>query len=233
VNNLLTVVLGNLALLRRHLEAPADPAGRYLDAAEQAARRGTGLTRRLLDLGRGPAGGAVAVDVAALVAGMEDLLGTALGPGIRVERRVPAGLPPVRVDAGQLELALLNLLLNARDAMPAGGTILLSAARHLPAAEGPAALAAAPHVVLTVADSGQGMDPATLAQATEPFFTTKPAGRGSGLGLSMVQGLAAQAGGQLVLRSAPGQGTEAALWLPAIAGAAMTARPAAAAGGAA
>jgi CheY-like chemotaxis protein len=144
---------------------------------------------------------------------MLDLIGRSLGPRIEVRVEMAADLPAARVDPNQLEVALLNLAVNARDAMPDGGTILISGT----AADGGEAqgVAQGRYVCLAVADDGFGMTPETLARAVEPFFTTKAIGKGTGLGLSMVHGLAAQSGGQLTLESAPGKGTTATLWLPA------------------
>ena len=139
---------------------------------------------------------------------MTDLLDRSLGPTILVTSEFPDDLPAVRTDTAQLETAILNLVVNARDAMPDGGTIRI-AARHEARADRPGN-----YVVLRVVDEGEGMDEATLAKATEPFFTTKGVGKGTGLGLSMVHGLVEQSGGFLELSSARGRGTTAAIWLP-------------------
>ena len=213
-NNLLMVVLGNLGLLRKRL--PADPRlTRLLDGAQQGAERGAALTSRMLAFARRQELRPAAVDLAALVRGMVPLLERSVGPTVRVETLLPDELAPALVDANQLELALLNLAVNARDAMPHGGCVEISArAAEAPAETAPPGLAPGAYLVLTMADSGAGMDAATLARATEPFFTTKGVGRGSGLGLSMVQGLAQQSGGGLRLTSRPGAGTTAEIWLP-------------------
>jgi CheY-like chemotaxis protein len=148
---------------------------------------------------------------------MEDLLERALGPGVLVQKEVPAGLAPVTADANQLELALLNLAVNARDAMPFGGTLsIVARAATLPDAtvSAPVELAPGDYVRVSVVDTGMGMDAATLAKAAEPFFTTKGPGKGTGLGLSMVHGLAAQSGGAISVTSQIGAGTTVALWLP-------------------
>jgi signal transduction histidine kinase/CheY-like chemotaxis protein len=208
-NNLLMVVLGSLALLRKRLPAEDARALRLLDTAQQGADRGAALTRRLLAFGRRQALRPEPVALPDLLAGMGDLLRGSIGPGHRLEVALPPGLPPALVDRSQLELALLNLVVNARDALPAGGTIAIAARRGAP---GPAP--AGGFVVLAVRDAGEGMDEATLARAAEPFFTTKGAGKGTGLGLSMVHGLAEQSGGRLVLSSRKGAGTVAELWLP-------------------
>ncbi|QRE75695.1 MHYT domain-containing protein [Methylobacterium aquaticum] len=205
-NNLLMAVLGSLELLRKRL--PDDPRLlRLLDNAVQGAERGAALTQRMLAFARRQELKPEAVDLAHLVRDMTDLLQRSIGPAVRIETRFPAGLPPALVDAHQLELALLNLVVNARDAMPEGGTVTIAARTGEAGAGGP-------ELCLSVADTGTGMDEATLARAQEPFFTTKGVGRGTGLGLSMVHGLAAQSQGRLSLRSRPGAGTTAEIWLP-------------------
>jgi CheY-like chemotaxis protein len=147
--------------------------------------------------------------------GMSDLLQRSLGPSILLETRFPLVMRPILADANQLEMALLNLCVNARDAMPEGGEIIV-AAREVDVAERPdEGLAPGHYICLSVTDRGHGMDAQTLARATEPFFSTKGVGKGTGLGLSMVQGLAEQSGGQFRLNSRLGQGTVAELWLPA------------------
>ena len=221
-NNLLTVILGSLALLRKHLPDDNPRAGGLLDNAVQGAERGAALTQRLLAFGRRQPLRPVVVDLATLVPDMSALLRSSLGVGVQVAMRFPPGLAPVQVDANQLELALLNLLVNARDALPDGGEVSIYAreeSARRAAAEG---LAARAYIVLSVADSGEGMDEATLGRAMEPFFTTKGIGKGSGLGLAMVHGFAAQSGGRLVLDSRPGAGTVAELWLPRADAAAAT-----------
>jgi len=221
-NNLLMVILSSLALARRRL--PADQHGvlELLHNAAKAARRGAALTQRMLAFARRQALTPEDVDLAELVDGIGELLRQSVGPTVDIAVEMPAGLPRARVDPHQLELAVLNLAVNARDAMPDGGRLTLSAeAGPLPGASA----APAAGVCLRVSDSGQGMDAATLARATEPFFTTKGTGKGTGLGLPMVHGLAAQSGGTLLLRSAPGQGTVAEVWLPAAQGPATGASP--------
>jgi CheY-like chemotaxis protein len=144
---------------------------------------------------------------------MGDLLRRSVGPNHRIAVAVPPGLPAVSVDPNQLELALLNLVLNARDATPGAGEIRIEARGDEAGPRPDGTLAPGPYVVLSVTDEGEGMDEATLARATEPFFTTKGVGKGTGLGLSMVFGLAEQSGGRLALRSRKGVGTVAELWL--------------------
>jgi PAS domain S-box-containing protein len=213
-NNLLMVVLGNIGLLRKRL--PPDPRlMRLLDGAQQGAERGAALTQRMLAFARRQELRPAPVDLAALASGLRPLLERSAGPTVRIEMRLPDGLPPALADANQLELALLNLVVNARDAMPTGGLVeLTAAAAEAPSPEAPPGLAPGAYLRLALRDTGAGMDAETLARATEPFFTTKGAGRGSGLGLSMVQGLAQQSGGGLRLVSRPGEGTTAEIWLP-------------------
>lgn len=211
-NNLLMAVMGNLDLLRKH--APDDPRlMRLIDGALQGAQRGAALTQRLLAFARRQELQVEPRDLGSLVEGTADLLRRSVGSGIELELDLAPGLPPALVDANQFELALLNLVVNARDAMPEGGkvTVALDMADALP----PGDLAAGHHLRLTVADDGIGMDAETLKRATEPFFSTKGLGKGTGLGLSMIHGLALQLKGALHLRSTPGQGTRAELWLPA------------------
>lgn len=154
-----------------------------------------------------------AVDVVSLVHGMAELIARSLGPGIGVTQNFPLVLASARTDPNQLESALLNLVINARDAMPFGGKIVISAE---PRSEGSDARTVRDFVVLSVADEGEGMDEATLAKAAEPFYTTKGVGKGTGLGLPMVMGLAEQSGGKLVLDSRKGEGTRAEIWLPSL-----------------
>ena len=217
-NNLLTAVIGSLELVRKRL--PPDEKNLLLiDNAMQAARRGATLTQRMLAFARRQELDPELASVAALVAGMTTLFDHTLGPSIVLDVDCPPSLAPVRVDVNQLEMALLNLVVNARDAMPRGGTIAISAAEVEAGPASPFPLPAARYVRLSVRDQGHGMDAATLARATEPFFTTKGVGKGTGLGLSMVHGLAEQLGGGLQLESAPGAGTIASLWIPMAAGA--------------
>jgi signal transduction histidine kinase/ActR/RegA family two-component response regulator len=232
-NNLLMAVLGSLTLLEKKL--PDDPQiHRLLRNAIQGADRGKALTQRLLAFSRRQELKPQAVDLAQLVHGMEELLKRAVGHGIDFNSEFPSELPPVLVDANQLELALLNVALNARDAMSDGGSVSLTAQADSVAAGGLAktrpigndfatpagsagdsvSLRPGEYVRVTIIDTGIGMDPVTLAKATEPFFTTKGLGKGTGLGLSMVQGLAAQSGGLLRIHSEPNVGTVVELWLP-------------------
>lgn len=212
-NNLLAVILGNLELLRKRLPTD-DRAKRLLEGAFQGAQRGAALTQRLLAFARRQDLTPQAVDVPQLVSGMMDLLTRTLGPSIRVATQFPAGLPSVSVDPNQFEMALLNLAVNARDAMPASGTITISARTEEVSDVNGQGLSPGSYVCVSVTDTGMGMDSATLARAVEPFFTTKGVGKGTGLGLSMIHGLAVQSGGTLKLSSEVGKGTTAEIWLP-------------------
>lgn len=218
-NNLLAVVMGNLELVRKR--APDDQRLLTLiDNTMQAAQRGAALTQRMLAFARRQDLRPEPVAVPDLVLGMAELLRRSIGPSVRIETRFPLGLPLARVDANQLELALLNLAVNARDAMPDGGSITIAAREEIvPEREGegePGALKPGRYFCLAVSDTGAGMDEETLAHAAEPFFTTKGVGKGTGLGLAMVHGLAAQSGGRLVLASEPGKGTTATIFLPIV-----------------
>ena len=212
-NNLLTAILGSLELLAKRL--PRDErADRLLQNAVQGAQRGAALTQRLLAFARRQELKPESVDLIALIEGMEDLLERALGPGICMTMYLPADLPPVQVDSNQLELALLNLVVNARDAMPLSGSLTLKAAVVYIEGEKIKGVCPGDYVNLSLIDTGLGMDAATLAKATDPFFTTKGPGKGTGLGLSMVHGLAIQSGGGMSISSKPGEGTTVDLWLP-------------------
>jgi PAS domain S-box-containing protein len=211
-NNLLMAVLGNLAIARKRLEKSQPELLRHIDAATQAAERGATLTQRLLAFARRQDLNPKAVDLRGLLLGLDALLRRSAGPLVTLEVEAPEGLPPAHVDPHALELALVNLAVNARDAMPEGGR--LGVRLGLAEGKGPGRLPVGRWLTVEVADSGTGMDEETLARAVEPFFTTKGPGQGTGLGLSMVHGLAAQSGGALVLESAPGTGTCATLWLP-------------------
>jgi len=212
-NNLLTPILGSLDLLhRKALGGPREQ--RLVEGALQSAERARTLVQRLLAFARRQPLQPGPVDVPELVRGMVELVASTSGPQIRIETRMDEALPYARADANQLEMAILNLSVNARDAMPNGGTLTIAASAETVAAGSPTGLAPGRYLRLAVADTGIGMDEATLARAVEPFFSTKGVGRGTGLGLSMVHGLAAQLGGALTLDSREGEGTTAALWLP-------------------
>ena len=212
-NNLLMAIIGSLELLRKRL--PDDPGYRsLLDTAMQGARRGATLTQRMLAFARRQELKREAVDLYTLVGGMKEFLEHSMGPFIDVETDISRLLPRVSTDANQLETALQNLALNARDAMPGGGRISISAREHHLEGGHVSGLTPGEYICVSVADAGEGMDEATLGRATQPFFTTKGVGKGTGLGLSMVDGLAAQSGGKLIVRSQLGRGTTIELWLP-------------------
>ncbi|PZM13942.1 hybrid sensor histidine kinase/response regulator [Rhizobium tubonense] len=211
-NNLLMAVLGNLEMLRKHADGDAR-ATRLIDGAFQGAKRGAALTQRLLAFARRQDLVVEATCLSLLVSEMEDLLRRSVGSMVAIETDLGDSIPPALVDANQVELALLNLAVNARDAMPDGGKVKIGLRSHrIDSAE--SGLAPGRYVVLSVEDTGQGMDEATLQRATEPFFSTKELGKGTGLGLSMVHGLALQLKGALRLTSAVGKGTTAELWVP-------------------
>ena len=211
-NNLLAVVLGNLDLLRKRVKDD-ERARRLLEGAIEGAQRGAALTQRLLAFSRRQDLTPQAVEVPKLVASMTDLMSRSLGPSIRILTEFPQDLPPVNVDPNQLELALLNLAVNARDAMPISGTITISG-RVEDLREARDGLVPGTYLCIAVKDTGFGMDAETLARAVEPFFTTKGVGKGTGLGLSMIHGFAVQSGGTLKLTSQVGRGTTAEMWLP-------------------
>jgi len=210
-NNLLTPIVGSLDLLRRRMED--ERSVRLIDGALTSAERARTLIQRLLAFARRATLQPRPVDPASLVEGMRDLIERSLGPRISFVAEVLPGLPPALIDPNQLELALLNLSVNARDAMPDGGHIAWRVTEERVEHDGHW-LRAGRYIRMAVSDTGAGMTPETLARAVEPFFSTKPAGKGTGLGLSMVHGLAAQSGGAFRLESAVGQGTTATLWLP-------------------
>ncbi|HVJ71818.1 MAG TPA: ATP-binding protein [Sphingomicrobium sp.] len=220
-NNLLTPIVGALDMLRRQHEAD-ERSNRLISGAMQAAERAATLVQRLLSFARRQHLESRTVDVKALVEGMHDLMQRTIGPHIAVRVDTAANVPAARVDPGQLELALLNLAVNARDAMAGGGQIQLTLDEVEVGPTGDDKLKGGRYVRLSVTDTGTGMDEATVNRAIEPFFTTKGQGEGTGLGLSMVHGLAAQSGGALKIRSKVGSGTTAELWLPVAEGQAET-----------
>jgi signal transduction histidine kinase len=212
-NNLLMAVIGNLDLLAKRIGD--DPRKtRLLEGAMEGARRGATLTQRLLAFARRQELQSRPTDVVALVEDMRGLISRSVGPMIEVRIIASGGLPAVNIDPNQLEMALLNLAVNARDAMPAGGTVTITLDHQCVDAAGNPALTPGSYVRLSLQDTGEGMDSATLARAVEPFFSTKGIGKGTGLGLSMVHGLADQSGGTFRLESQLGVGTKAELWLP-------------------
>jgi len=211
-NNLLTAILGNLDLLTSRLPPQGDVT-RLLDGAIRAAERGASLTKRMLAFARRQELNPEAVDVVDLIEGMAEMLERSLGPTIEIGLKFGDGLVPVRTDRSQLELAVLNLVLNSRDAMPKGGRVALGVTREK-VEFSTQYLGAGDYICIKVTDTGTGMDEATVRRATEPFFTTKGVGRGTGLGLSIVYGLAQQSAGGLRISSQVGAGTTVELWLP-------------------
>lgn len=215
-NNLLTVMLGNLELIRDKVEADDSLKG-MIERGIKAAERGAALTSRLLAFSRKQTLLPTAVDLNKLVTDMTDMLSRALGETIEIRTSVPSNLWKCLVDGSQLENALLNLSINARDAMSDGGMLNIEMVNiilddKISAAQAEVDLGQ--YVVLSVSDTGSGMSKETLAHAVEPFFTTKEVGKGSGLGLSMVYGFAKQSGGNATIHSAPGDGTTVKLYLP-------------------
>ncbi len=220
-NNLLTPIVGSLDMLLRNGVGGAREQ-RLIASAAQSAERARTLVQRLLAFARRQPLQATAVDVARLVTGMADLIGSTSGPRIRVVVDAAPDLPAADADANQLEMAILNLSVNARDAMPEGGTLTITA-REVEVAPGQGTgPRPGRYIRLSVADTGSGMDEVTLARAIEPFFSTKGIGQGTGLGLSMVHGLATQLGGALTIESRRGLGTTVQLWLSVSADAAGT-----------
>lgn len=211
-NNLLTVISGNLELLERRLSDDDDRD--ILREAQEATELGAQLAARLLAFGRRQPLNPRPVDLNALVAGMVDLLRRSLGEMVRIDTRLGNAVPMVMADAGQVENALLNLSINARDAMPEGGTLTIETEAVMIRRIDPVDVEAGAYVRLTVADTGSGMSPEVRQRAFEPFFTTKGPGAGSGLGLSMVYGFVKQSGGHVELLSEPGRGTSIRLYLP-------------------
>lgn len=211
-NNLLAAVVGNLDLLRKRYRDD-ERALRLIDGAMQGAKRGAALTQRLLAFARRQDLRSEPTNLGQLVHGMRDLIERSIGRQIELVVRIADDLPPVLVDANQVELAILNLVVNARDAMPNGGQVTISIDET--DADASLGLSAGRYLRLSVADTGVGMDGDTLKKATEPFFSTKELGKGTGLGLSMIHGLARQLGGGLRLSSVVGDGTIAEFWMPA------------------
>lgn len=212
-NNLLMAVQGSLDLLRERLP-PDSRLMRLVANASAGAERGSALTRRMLAFARRQELKTEHIDLRLLVEDMTELLRRSLGPTIALETHFGARVPAIRADANQLEAALLNLAVNARDAMDGAGTLVI-ATDEAWVQQGHASLSPGRYVRLSVSDSGVGMDEGMLKRAIEPFFTTKGVGKGTGLGLSMVHGLSEQLGGALVLHSRVDEGTTAEIWLPA------------------
>ncbi|GEO17115.1 hypothetical protein MAE02_48110 [Microvirga aerophila] len=212
-NNLLTPIVGALDMLQSR-GIGGEREQRLIAAAAQSAERAKTLVQRLLAFARRQPLQMTAVDVGKVVRGMTDLVASTTGPQVRVVVEVAEDLPPAKADPNQLEMALLNLAVNARDAMPSGGMLRITASAETIQAGAGGMLQAGRYICLSVADTGVGMDEVTLARAVEPFFSTKGIGKGAGLGLSMVHGLASQLGGTLSIKSKVGLGTNVELWLP-------------------
>ncbi|MET4203529.1 ATP-binding protein [Bradyrhizobium sp. RT3a] len=212
-NNLLTPIVGLLDLFQRK-GIGGEREHRLIAGAAQAAERAKTLVQRLLAFARRQPLQAIPVNIGLLVAEMGDLISSTTGPQIQVTVDTPEDLPAAMADPNQIEMAILNLSVNARDAMPGGGKLRISAKARTVGDSHNSELAPGAYVCISVADTGIGMDEFTLAHAVEPFFSTKGVGRGTGLGLSMVHGLASQLGGALTIRSAVGAGTTVELWLP-------------------
>jgi len=221
-NNMLTGIIGSLDLMQRYIAAGrSDDIGRFADAAVASAHRAAALTPRLLAFSRRQSLDRRPLDPNQLVASLEDLFQRTKGAHITLKVQLGHDIWPVNSDASQLENALLNLVINARDAMPDGGELLIETANsYLDGTDitTPEPVKAGDYVMLGVRDNGTGMAPKILAKAFDPFFTTKPIGQGTGLGLSMIYGFAQQSGGHVTLHSEPGQGTCVRLYLPRLHG---------------
>jgi hypothetical protein len=217
-NNMLSGIIGSLEVLKRRIAAGRlDDVQRFMDAAWSSATRAASLTQRLLAFSRRQSLDPKIIDLNGLVGSLEVLLRRTINEQCTLRIELAAGLPSGIVDANQLESAILNLAINARDAMPHGGDLTVATGLAEVSAELAASLGLARgrYVTVSVSDTGVGMDADLLARAIEPFFTTKPLGQGTGLGLSMVYGFAKQSGGQVRIQSKPGAGTSVTMFLPA------------------
>jgi PAS domain S-box-containing protein len=226
-NNLLTAILGYAAFVAETLD-PADPRRQDMDEITRAADRATGLTRQLLAFSRKQVLRPARLDVNGLISTMSRMLRRLIGEDIELVTNLAADLAPVLADAGQIEQILLNLAVNARDAMPHGGRLLIETANVVLDEAGARPYAPArsgPYVMFTVADTGVGMDERTKRRLFEPFFTTKEPGRGTGLGLATVHGIVEQSGGFISLDSQPGHGARFSVYLPPTAETAIADEP--------
>jgi len=216
-NNLLQIIIGNLETLERAVPETSGRMHRAVQSAMNGARRAASLTRRLLAFSRRQPLDPKPIDVNVLVTGVSELLHRSLGEIVEIETVRAAGLWRVEADANELEAAILNLAVNARDAMPSGGRLTIETANSYideAYAAGQAEVTPGQYVSISISDTGEGMAPDTITRAFEPFFTTKPVGRGTGLGLSQVYGFVKQSGGHVKLYSEPGQGTTVRIYLP-------------------
>ncbi|MCX7178730.1 MAG: ATP-binding protein, partial [Proteobacteria bacterium] len=223
-NNLLTPIVGVLDRLQQK-QWGNEREQALISGALRSAERAAILVQRLLAFARRQPLKAVAVDVGKLIDDMVELIASTIGPHIKVLTKIEGKLPFAKVDQNQLEMALLNLAVNARDAMAEGGTLQITASAAQLFEDNSQGLKRGSYICLSVADTGVGMDEQTLARAVEPFFSTKGVGKGTGLGLSMVHGLASQLGGAMQMKSTPGHGTSVELWLPVTADAIDVAEP--------
>jgi signal transduction histidine kinase len=217
-NNMLTAIMGSLELLAPRLAGAGPGAEKFLAMAQDAAQRASALTQRLMAFARRQPLSPERVDASALILGMEELLRRTLSAAIDVRMQLADGLWPTLCDPNQLENAILNLAINARDAMPDGGRLIIAAdnirADAIYIRLHGADMAPGEYVRFAVIDTGIGMPPEIMARVFDPFFTTKPAGQGTGLGLSMIYGFAKQSGGDVQVASRPGRGTTFTLYLP-------------------
>jgi PAS domain S-box-containing protein len=216
-NNLLTAISGSLELIQARIkQGRINDVDRYIDMAQQGARRAAALTHRLLAFSRRQTLDPRPTDINRLIASFEDLLRRSVGPSVEIVIAGQADLWPTLIDPNQLENAVLNLCINARDAMPDGGRITIETSNIVldPAAARTREMTPGQYIALHVTDTGFGMTPETIARAFDPFFTTKPLGEGTGLGLSMIYGFVRQSGGQVKISSEPGHGTTMCLYLP-------------------
>jgi signal transduction histidine kinase/CheY-like chemotaxis protein len=217
-NNMLTAIIGSMEVLKRRVRAGRyEDIQKFMDGAVGAANRAAALTHRLLAFARRQPLDPKAVDVNQLIRGMEEMLRRTLGEGVRLKIELAPALLPALTDAHQLENAILNLSINARDAMPNGGTLSITTTHEIFGEKvrfGQEEIEAGDYIVLCVGDTGIGMSPSTLQKVFEPFFTTKPIGQGTGLGLSMIYGFAKQSRGHVRIESTEGEGTAFHLYLP-------------------
>ena len=230
-NNMLAVVIGNLNLLRRRMANGQSDVARFIDGAIEGADRAAALTHRLLAFSRQQPLAPAATDANKLVSGMTELLRRTLSEAVVLETVLAGGLWRIHIDASQLESAIVNLAINARDAMTEGGKLTIETGNaSLDEAYAAVQEEVQPgqYVLIAVTDTGAGMSAATISKAFDPFFTTKPSGKGTGLGLSQVYGFVKQSGGHVKIYSEPGQGTTVKIYLPRFTGAVADAEPAAA-----